>query len=47
MPKALLTGLQLANSLNKNSDEFKNKLITDYPHSPSAQSLHKNPWFFF
>lgn len=46
MPKALLTGFQLAHSLNSNTAEFKSKLMTDYPHSPSARLLQKKHGFF-
>lgn len=41
MPKALLTGVQLADLLNKNSKSFKNKLIKNYPKSPEAKAVHK------
>ena len=41
MPKALLAGFQLAAALDKSSEEFKKKLINNYPNSPEAQTVHQ------
>ena len=48
LPKALLTGFQLAGLLNKNPEEFKTHLIKSYPDSEEAKSLQeKNTDSFF
>ena len=41
MPKVLLEGLEVAKILNKNSKEFKTKLIKNYPRSKETKSLYK------
>ena len=41
MPQALLTGFQLANLLNINSEEFKKNLIKNYSDSQEAKSIYK------
>ena len=41
MPKALLEGFQLAKLLNKNPEEFKEKLIKNYPDSQEIKAIHE------
>ena len=46
MPKALLTAFELAQKLDQNPEEFKQRLLKEYPQSPSAQSLNRNSFLF-
>lgn len=39
IPKALLTGFQLAQILNKDTKEFKNQLIKNYPNSKETKTI--------
>ena len=41
MPKALLTGFQLAVLLGKSSEEFKKDLINNYPNSLEVQAINQ------
>ncbi|MCZ0931967.1 MAG: outer membrane protein assembly factor BamD [Oligoflexia bacterium] len=42
LPRALLTAFELAQKLNQNPEKFKERLLKEYPQSPSAQSLGDN-----
>ena len=46
MPEALLTAFELAKKLNKNPDKFKERLLKEYPQSPSAQAVNKKSLLF-
>ena len=45
LPKALLTAFELAQKLNQNPEQFKERLLKEYPKSPSAQFLKNNSFF--
>ncbi|MCY4321064.1 MAG: tetratricopeptide repeat protein [Bdellovibrionaceae bacterium] len=45
MPKALLKAFELAKTLNKDSNQFKARLLKEYPQSPFAKLLNKDPSF--
>ena len=42
MPKALLTGFELAEKLNKDSEPFKQRLLKEYPQSSFTKKLGKS-----
>ena len=45
MPRALLTAFELAQKLNKNPEQFKKRLLKEYPQSSSTRSLNNNNSF--
>ena len=42
LPKALLTAFELAQKLDQNPEKFKERLLKEFPQSPSAQNLGNN-----